>query len=182
MTVRHDIGVSDNLRVNYAMKIVVVALEGFFDTGLTGIMDVLSTANSLSAAMMGGATKFNVSVVGMRKTVRSALGLTIPATIAPTDARPDWVIVPALKTVTPETLLPALARADVRGAVKQIADWRAQGARVAAACIGTYIIAEAGVLDGREATSTWSLAPLFRQRYPNVTLDESRMLVRPTRV
>jgi transcriptional regulator GlxA family with amidase domain len=159
------------------MQISIIALEGLFDTGLTGIMDVFSTANSLSAALMGEATRFEVSVVGMRKTVRSALGLTIPVTRPPPDARPDWVIVPALKTVTPETLLPALARPDVRDAVKQIGQWRAAGARVAAACIGTYIIAEAGVLDGREATSTWSLAPLFRQRYPNVSLDETRMLV-----
>lgn len=159
------------------MRISIVALEGLFDTGLTGIMDVFSTANSLSAALMAGATRFEVSVVGMRKTVRSALGLAIPVTRPLPDARPDWVIVPALKTVTPETLLPALARPDVRDAVKQIAQWHAAGARVAAACIGTYIIAEAGVLDGREATSTWSLAPLFRQRYPNVSLDETRMLV-----
>ena len=159
------------------MQISIVALEGLFDTGLTGIMDVFSTANSLSAALMGGATRFEVSVVGMRKTVRSALGLTIPVTRPLPDSRPDWVIVPALKTVTPETLLPALARPDVRDAVEQIAQWHAAGARVAAACIGTYIIAEAGVLDGREATSTWSLAPLFRQRYPNVSLDETRMLV-----
>jgi transcriptional regulator GlxA family with amidase domain len=159
------------------MRISIVALEGLFDTGLTGIMDVFSTANSLSAALMGGATRFEVSVVGMRKTVRSALGLTIPVTRPLPDSRPDWVIVPALKTVTPETLLPALARPDVRDAVERIAQWHAAGARVAAACIGTYIIAETGVLDGREATSTWSLAPLFRQRYPNVSLDETRMLV-----
>lgn len=152
-------------------------MEGLFDTGLTGIMDVLSTANSLSLAMMGGATRFDVSVVGMRKTVRSALGLSIPTNRDLSDARPDWVVVPALKTVTPDTLLPALARPDVRDAVKQVAGWHAAGARVAAACIGTYILAEAGVLDGREATSTWSLAPLFRQRYPAVTLDETRMIV-----
>jgi len=33
------------------------------------------------------------------------------------------------------------------------------------------------VLDGRRATTTWWLAPLFRQRYPHVLVDESSMIV-----
>lgn len=159
------------------MRITILALEGLFDTGLTATLDVLSTANSLSAAVLGGATRFDVSVVGMRRTVRSGQGLTIPVTPVDPENRPDWVIVPALKAVTPETLLPALTRADVRQAVAQIARWQQAGARVAAACVGTFVIAEAGVLDGCQATSTWSLAPLFRQRYPQIDLDETRMLV-----
>lgn len=159
------------------MKIVILALEGLFDTGLTGTLDIFSTANSLSAAALGGATRFDISVVGMRRRVRSGLGLTVPVTAVQADARPDWVIVPALKAVTPDTLIPALARSDVREGVAQIARWQAGGARIAAACVGTFLIAEAGVLDGREATSTWSVAPLFRQRYPAVHLDETRMLV-----
>ncbi|WP_206244226.1 GlxA family transcriptional regulator [Novosphingobium terrae] len=159
------------------MRIIILALEGLFDTGLTATLDVFSTANSLSAAMMGGATRFDVSIMGMRRRVRSGQGLIIPATPLNRDERPDWVIVPALKAVTPDTLLPALARGDVRQAVDQIARWQAGGARIAAACVGTFVIAEAGVLNGSPATSTWSLAPLFRQRYPQVDLDETRMLV-----
>jgi transcriptional regulator GlxA family with amidase domain len=89
----------------------------------------------------------------------------------------DWIVVPALATTMPETLLPALERADVRAATAQLRAWHKQGARVAASCIGTFVLAEAGLLDGREATTTWWLAPLFRQRYPNVALDETRMLV-----
>jgi transcriptional regulator GlxA family with amidase domain len=78
-------------------------------------------------------------------------------------------------------LVPALGRPDVRTAKAQMLAWHAQGARIAASCIGTFLVAETGLLDHKEATTTWWLGPLFRQRYPNVLLDETRMLV-PTDV
>src|SRR5215475_7675288 len=89
----------------------------------------------------------------------------------------EWVIVPALKTGVPDRLLPALERPDVKQAKAQLLKWHAGGACIAASCIGTFLLAETGLLDHREATTTWWLAPLFRQRYPKVLLDESRMLV-----
>ena len=47
-----------------------------------------------------------------------------------------------------------------------------------AACIGTFVMAESGLLDRQHATTTWWLAPLFRNRYPDVLLDEANMLVK----
>jgi transcriptional regulator GlxA family with amidase domain len=159
------------------MRIVILALECLFDTGLAVALDALALANKFSAQTMGGAPHFDVSIVGMRKTVHSGHGLSVPVRPVTPDLKPDWVIVPALATGTPEVLVPALARADVRKAQAQLLKWHGQGAQIAASCIGTFLLAETGLLDGREATTTWWLAPLFRQRYPKVLLDETRMLV-----
>jgi transcriptional regulator GlxA family with amidase domain len=161
------------------MKIAVLALEGVFDTGLSVTLDTLRAANGLGArAMNGAAPHFDVTVVGVRKRVRSAQGFTIPVQPVAAAHGADWIVVPAPGATTPESLIPALARADVMQAKAQLCAWRAQGMQIAASCIGTFILADAGLLDHREATTTWSLAPLFRQRYPNVQLDETRMLVR----
>lgn len=159
------------------MRISVLALENVFDTGLTVTLDAFSLANKFSTRLMGGAPPFEVSVVGVRRKVRTGQGLVIPVQAVTPELKPDWVIVPALNTGTPEQLVPALGRADMKQAIKQLLKWHAEGAKIAASCIGTFFLAEAGLLDHREATTTWWLAPLFRQRYPNVLLDESRMLV-----
>jgi transcriptional regulator GlxA family with amidase domain len=159
------------------MRIFVLALDELFDTGLTVTLDAFAIANRFSARQMGGTPHFEVSIVGMRKKVRSGQGLAIPVQAVTPDLKPDWVIVPALIASTPQLLVPALERADVRQAKAQLLKWHAQRVHLAASCIGSFILAETGLLDHREATTTWWLAPLFRQRYPNVLLDESRMLV-----
>ena len=158
------------------MRISILALDGVFDTGLTVTLDALAIANRF-AQRKSKTAPFDVSIVGMRKRVRTGQGFVIPAQEAASVAKPDWIIVPALITSTPESLIPALERKDVRQAVKQLLAWHEKGAHIASSCIGSFLLAETGLLDGHEATTTWWLAPLFRQRYPKVSLDESRMLV-----
>ena len=77
----------------------------------------------------------------------------------------------------PDSLLPALQRPDVRDAGLALRDWADAGVRIAAACIGTFVLAESGLLDEQDATTTWWLNPLFRQRYPAVRLNTSHMIV-----
>jgi transcriptional regulator GlxA family with amidase domain len=159
------------------MRVAIVALEGLWDTGLTVMLDALTLADNFSVLQMGGTLRFNVSIVGVRKKVRSGQGLSVPVKTIAADLRPDWVVVPALNTARPEQLVPALDRLDVKQAREQLRKWHAEGARIAASCIGSFVVAETGLLDHQEATTTWWLAPLFRQRYPSVRLDETRMLV-----
>ena len=53
----------------------------------------------------------------------------------------------------------------------------ARGATVAAACSGAMLLAEAGLLDGHEATTHWAYCDILRDRYPRVTVREQRALV-----
>jgi transcriptional regulator GlxA family with amidase domain len=59
--------------------------------------------------------------------------------------------------------------------------WSGRGA-LTAALLGTFVLAEAAFLDGEGATTTWWLAPLFRQRYPRLRLVETRLTVQSNAV
>ncbi len=167
----------DNFDIDTAMRIVVLTLEGVFDTGLATVLDAFATANELARVAGIDVPAFEVAVVGMRPQVRSGLGLQVPVCSVADVASPNWVIVPAISAKMPDVLVPALGREDVVDALPALRTWSAGGARMAAACIGTFVLAESGLLDGHDATTTWWLTPLFRQRYPQVRLDAHRIIV-----
>lgn len=154
------------------MHVAILALDQVFDSGLATLCDTLETANQLA----GDAPPFRWTRVGVRRSVHSAQGLTVPVEEPPA-RRPDLVILPALGCKTPETIAAALERRDVADACALVAKWRGAGAQVAGACTATFVLAAAGVLDGKAATTTWWLAPCFRERFPAISLDESQMVV-----
>jgi transcriptional regulator GlxA family with amidase domain len=159
------------------MKVDVLALNGVFDTGLAAVLDAFATANDLAQAQGVSSLRFDVTVVGVRRHVCTAQGLRVPAAAATGRPAPDWAVVAAIGQRTPQSLRQALNEPEARAAIRMLADWAAQGSQVAAACIGTFVLAETGLLDGEAATTTWWLAPFFRQRYPRVRLEDRRMLV-----
>jgi transcriptional regulator GlxA family with amidase domain len=159
------------------MRIHLLVLDGAFDLGLAALTDTLTTANELAATLADAPPPIELTLVGVRRRVRTAHGLVVPVKAAADVLPPDIALVPALGAKMPGTLVPRLARPDVRDAVATLRRWSAAGTTTGAACTGTFVLAESALLDGQRATTSWWLAPLFRQRYPRVTLDESRMLV-----
>ncbi|MBA4287028.1 MAG: AraC family transcriptional regulator [Xanthomonadaceae bacterium] len=80
----------------------------------------------------------------------------------------DTVIVPSWRDpaeAAPAALLDALRRAERRGA------------RIVGLCLGACVLAEAGLLDGRRATTHWGYAQDFAARYPAVRLDPNVLYV-----
>jgi len=76
-----------------------------------------------------------------------------------------------------------VAGGDVRQAPREaLTPWlRAQSnraRRIASVCSGAYILAEAGLLDGRRATTHWNRSEQFAKRYPQIRLEADRIFVR----
>ena len=64
-----------------------------------------------------------------------------------------------------------------------LVDWLAQSnqtndgqVRLASNCTGAFLLAEAGLLDGRQATTHWGFSEQFRQRYPRVDLHPEKLI------
>ena len=156
------------------MQVAVLVTENTFDSGVSTVCDVLSTANALRSELNSSVRPWQVSVVGRRRIVRTAAGHRI--TTVPLDSlAPDLLIVTAFKE--PGTMRDTLARPSQRWAVDRVTEAHASGIALAAACTGTFILAEAGVLDGLRATTSWWLGPVFRRLYPAVHLDIGATLV-----
>ncbi|GAA0906669.1 helix-turn-helix domain-containing protein [Streptomyces thermoalcalitolerans] len=83
-------------------------------------------------------------------------------------SRAGTVVVPAWRSITsppPEESLNALRQA------------HEEGARIVGLCTGAFVLAAAGLLDGRPATTHWMYAPTLAKRYPSVHVDPRELFV-----
>lgn len=102
--------------------------------------------------------------------IRMHAGMFTLSGVAGLDAvdRADTVIVP--NRPDPQVGADPAVLAAVRRAA-------ARGARLVSFCTGAFTLADAGVLDGRRATTHWRWAPLFADRYPQVDLEPDVLFV-----
>lgn len=159
------------------MKIAVLVLNDVFDTGLSTLLDTLALANGIAESEKIAIARFDVSVVAVRRKVVTGQGMQVPVGRSDACAQPDVALLPALNNKTTDAVCESLQRRDVADAGEQLKAWSTQGAVLGAACNATFLLAETKQLDGQSATTTWWHAPRFRERYPLVALDASRMLV-----
>ena len=159
------------------MMFFLAVADGVLSSGFTLLHDTLSTAEALRVRHDPTVPEIRLRVAGEQAMIRSASGLAIPTTagLDELDAA-DVLVVPALGACDEDEIKGALS---APGTVRLITALRdvGGGRRFAAACTGTFVLAEAGLLDGRCATTSWWLASSFRDRYPTVALDADRMVV-----
>ncbi|WP_266160224.1 GlxA family transcriptional regulator [Dyella silvatica] len=146
-------------------KVAVLELRGGMASSAAITHDVMATANRISA-MAKRRPPFEVATIhaGPRLS-RAALG------------HAELIIVPGLGITSADELDTALSGPLLQRAGKVLAEAGAAGATLAASCASTFLLAEAGLLNGRPATTTWWLAPLFRRRYPRVRLMVEQIVV-----
>lgn len=113
---------------------------------------------------------FDVRVCGLeRGRLRTQTGFAIDAPHGLRGlSRADIVIVPSWRDPSeapPAALLAALRRAHARGAL------------IVSLCLGAWVLAEAGLLDGHRATTHWRWAATFAARYPDIRVDANVLYI-----
>ncbi|MEU2717401.1 helix-turn-helix domain-containing protein [Streptomyces sp. NPDC007205] len=154
------------LRTRPPERVVVLALDGVypFELGIPG--RILGAADGhyevLTCSVDGGPVRTNADF-----TIGVAHGPEILGTA-------DTVVV----TSMPPAYIPARLPDEVAAALARIRP----DARIVSICTAAFVLAEAGLLDGRRATTHWQVADVFRRRFPKVDLDPDVLFVADGRI
>ncbi|MEV2242411.1 helix-turn-helix domain-containing protein [Micromonospora sp. NPDC049891] len=141
-------------------RVMVVAYDGVVPFDLSVPVEVFGRAR-----LADGRAAYQVRVCGATDEVRAgALGLRVPYDLSLlTEA--DTVVVPGMADL--DAPLPEPLRAALAGSP----------ARLLSICTGAFVLAAAGRLDGRRATTHWAAAAELARRYPTVVVDPDVLFV-----
>lgn len=162
------------------LDVTVVLLEGGYASTAIGPIEVFHSAGVIWNWMRGEPTqpRFRVRVASIDgRSVNSAcaVGLTPACSIGNID-RADIIIVQAPGW----DVLDQIARTSPL--IPWLRQWHARGAYIAGVCTGVAFLAEGGLLDGRQATTHWAVADVFRRKYPGVLWRPEQFVTEDNRV
>lgn len=158
------------------IEAAIVAVPESAGSALYGMVDVLSATGQVWQALTGTATPpapFHVQIASTsRHAFRCGYGIPVQPDAAIDDiGHADLVILPELWLGPFERL---------QGRYPTLTEWiRTRydaGAYIYSACSGAVMLAETGLLDGRDATSHWGYQDLFRREFPRVRFHPEPIL------
>jgi len=158
------VGFQDIRRRSFTMHRVGYLLTEGFQVMSLATQTVFELANISAGEAVYRIQNFSIE----GGTVRSSLGMHIDTLPLGAPGLADtWMITGTLTPLSPpsEAVL-ASVRSFVDGA-----------RRTAGLCTGCFVLAQAGVLDGRRATTHWAYAPKLRELYPQVDVEEDRIFI-----
>ncbi|MDX2290825.1 MULTISPECIES: GlxA family transcriptional regulator [Streptomyces] len=154
------------------LRVSVLAYPGCFASEVFGVPDLLIMAGHVAAAQGRAEAAYETTVVSPRRRVLASGGSRVDVSaVRPADVLvvPGFALSPALDLdATLAHLAPETA------AIKAQAE---AGTAVVSICVGAYLLAEAGLLHGREATTSWLYADRFARRYPDVRIRPEHLVV-----
>ena len=155
-------------------KVTILGFNQAYASAITGALDLFALAGVTWQRMQGLAPEpyFNVQIATLKKQpLRCINQLEIRSHIAIEEVtHTDLLLIPTIGG----SLLNVIA--DNRALLPHIKRHFNAGADIASNCSGAFFLAEAGLLDGKEATTHWGYAELFRKRYPAVKLCAEKLI------
>ncbi|WP_326670923.1 GlxA family transcriptional regulator [Streptomyces sp. NBC_01257] len=157
-------------------RVVIAVFPDVDLLDVTGPAEVFALANRET----GGRAGYRVRLAGPAAgAVRTSAGVRVLADLAFDEVgrQVDTLLVPGAVDMT-EAGPVARIDAEVVAWVKETAP---RARRVASVCVGAHVLAAAGLLDGRTATTHWSTAAQLAAGHPDVTVDPDPIFVRADR-
>jgi len=160
------------------MKIILVlSIDQSSLPGIAGVSEVLNMANILHGIQNPGSCVFDFKVVSkIAEPFELVPGLKTQFTIGLSPyEQADAVIVPGFLYQSVSQLLEKLKESG-----DEIAWLKRQyqgGGIIGGSCSGSVLLAETGLLQGKEATTSWWLGQLFKKRYKGIDLKIKQLLI-----
>lgn len=165
---------TNNLKSVTPCKVTILGFDQAYGSTITGALDLLALAGVSWERLNNKVAqpKFQVEIASYRQSPIQCINKVVlhPHVAIESVETTDLLLIPTIGGKIEEVLT------NNRMLLHYIRAFAEKGTDIASNCSGAFLLAEAGVLNGKKATTHWGYADLFAQRYPNVKLNSDAMI------